>query len=283
MTSSPAAVVDPKSSKDKATYRDQEDFEQALTRHLDWFAEHERIVRFWWRDDDAVSPTPQLDELIGFSERFTIPLSLAVIPRFATEALAQRLADTHTVQVLHHGWQHKNYQDKSLGEKASEFGWRRTALEMEKELLEGKEVLQDLFAERFVPLFVPPWNRIAPRAVQLLQQQGDYGLSAFTWINHCRLPRLQSHVDIIKWKKNKRFIGWDAARKRLDLQLCRRQTNASEPIGLLTHHLDHGEGCSEFLEVFFKITSAHPAAAWLSSQELLEEAKRDFSLSSGQV
>lgn len=283
VTSSPALTVELNPTKDKATDRDQEIFEQALIQHLDWFAERGRTVRFWWRDDDAVSPTPELDELIDFSERFTIPLSLAVIPKFATKALAQRLADTHTVQVLHHGWQHKNYQDKSCGEKASEFGWRRTALEMEKELLEGKEVLQDLFAERFVPLFVPPWNRIAPRAVQLLQQQGDYGLSAFTWINHFRLPHLQSHVDIIKWKKNKRFIGWNAARKRLDLQLCRRQTNASEPIGLLTHHLDHGEGCSEFLEVFFKLTSVHPAALWLSSLELLEEAKRDFSQSSGLV
>ncbi|WP_208996521.1 polysaccharide deacetylase family protein [Pseudovibrio ascidiaceicola] len=262
---------------------DQEAFEQHLSQHLNWFEERGLTVKFWWRDDDAVSPTPALEELLAFSGRFGIPLSLAVIPKFATEALAQRLVTTQEVHIVHHGWQHKNYQMKSYGEKASEFGWRRTSKEMAKELAEGRVILQSLFGKDFVPLFVPPWNRIAPRAVQLLKQQGDYGLSAFTWINHFRLPRLQSHIDIIKWKKNKRFIGWDAAQKRLDLQLCRRRTNTSEPIGLLTHHLDHGEGCSEFLEVFFKLTSAHPAVKWLSSQDLLDEAKHDFTLATGQV
>ncbi len=258
-------------------------FEYHLTRHLNWFEERGLTVKFWWRDDDAVSTTPALEVLLEFSDQFCIPLSLAVIPEPATEALAQRLKKTLDVNVVHHGWQHKNYQRKSRGEKASEFGWRRTSKEMAKELAEGRKILQNLFGERFVPLFVPPWNRIAPHTVQLLKEQGDYGLSTFTWINHFRLPQIQSHIDIIKWKKNKGFIGWEAVHKRLELQLCRRRTNATEPIGLLTHHLDHGEGCSGFLAGFFKLTSAHPAVKWLSSRELLDEARRNFCLASGRV
>lgn len=283
MISSIAPVVEPVPETGHFAADGQGAFEHHLTQHLNWFEERGLIVKFWWRDDDAVSPTPALEELLAFSGQFSIPLTLAVIPKFATDALAQRLANTQDVHAVHHGWQHKNYQKKIYGEKASEFGWRRTSKEMAKELAEGRVILQNLFGERFVPLFVPPWNRIAPRAVQLLKQQGDYGLSAFTWINHFHLPRLQSHVDIIKWKKNKRFIGWEAARKRLDLQLCRRRTNVAEPIGLLTHHLDHGEGCSEFLEAFFKLTSAHPAVKWLNSRDLLDQAKRDFTLAAGQV
>ena len=282
MISSSASVIESTPATGKFTSNSQQVFDDHLIQHLDWFAARGLTVKFWWRDDDAVSPTPALEELLDFSDRFSIPLSLAVIPKFATEALAQRLETTQDVYAVHHGWQHKNYQRKSCGEKASEFGWRRSSQEMAKELAEGRLILQKMFGERFVPLFVPPWNRIAPRAVQLLNEQGDYGLSAFTWISHFRLPHLQSHIDIIKWKKNKRFIGWDAARKRLDLQLCRRRTTANEPIGLLTHHLDHGEGCSEFLEAFFKLTSAHPAVKWPSCRDLLEDAKRDFTLTAGQ-
>ncbi len=283
MTSNSELVVAPVSEYNLPPHTNQKHFEELLVQHLDWFAERGRQVRFWWRDDDAISSTPALETLLNFSQDFGIPLSLSVIPKYVKDALAQRLETTSAVHVLHHGWQHKNYQDKSREEKSSEFGWRRSAQDFTEELIEGKQILQNLFGPRFVPLFVPPWNRVAPPAVRLLQQQGGYGLSAFTWINHFRMPHLQSHVDIIEWKRDKRFIGWERARKRLDLQLCRRRANSIDPIGLLTHHLDHGEDCTEFLEAFFKLTSSHPAAQWLSSKELLDEAKRNFNQASGLV
>ncbi len=283
MTSNSGSVAAPAPEPHLLHTINQQHFEDHVAQHLDWFAERNLQVRFWWRDDDAVSRTPTLEELLSFSEEFGVPLSLAVIPKFATKSLAQRLEITQDVHVLHHGWQHKNYQDKSREEKSSEFGWRRSAQEIEKELIEGKESLLNLFGQRFVPLFVPPWNRIAPHAVHLLQQQGGYGLSAFTWINHFRMPHIQCHMDIIDWKEGKRFIGWEAACKKLDLQLCRRRVNSNEPIGLLTHHLDHGDGCADFLEVLFKLTSDHPAVQWLSSKELLDEARMNFNQASGLV
>ncbi|SDQ89856.1 polysaccharide deacetylase family protein [Pseudovibrio sp. Tun.PSC04-5.I4] len=252
------------------------EFEGVLNDHLNWFNERQQTISFWWRDDDAIEPSPELEELLGFSAEFSVPLSLAVIPKFATAALAQRLENMSLINILQHGWQHKNYQSKALGEKASEFGRRRAIQEIEKELANGQAILQELFGNQFIPLFVPPWNRIAPETIPLLRELGPYGLSTFTWISSFHLPQVQSHLDIIKWKKNKRFIGWDAAARRLDLQLCRRRTNPCEPIGLLTHHLDHGEGCSEFLEVFFSLTTTHPAAQWLSSGALLEQEWNRF-------
>ncbi|WP_189434894.1 polysaccharide deacetylase family protein [Pseudovibrio japonicus] len=280
VTSNSELVVAPVSDQSLHSTTSRQHFEEQLISHLNWFHERGRQVRFWWRDDDAVAPTPALETLLNLSEEFGIPLSLSVIPKYAEEELARRLKSTSAVHVLHHGWQHKNYQDKSREEKSSEFGWRRSAQDLTRELVEGKQTLQELFGSRFVPLFVPPWNRIAPPAVHLLQQQGGYGLSAFTWMNHFRMPHVQSHVDIIEWRKDKHFIGWDCARKRLDLELCRRRTNSTDPIGLLSHHLDHGNGCSNFLEVFFKLTSDHPAVRWLSSKELLNEARKNFNQAS---
>ena len=48
---------------------------------------------FWWRDDDAVEPTPALAQLADLSRAVAVPVHLAVVPKFATEALAGTLDD----------------------------------------------------------------------------------------------------------------------------------------------------------------------------------------------
>ena len=35
-------------------------------------------VQFWLRDDDAVEPTPKLDQLLALADRFAVPLTLAL-------------------------------------------------------------------------------------------------------------------------------------------------------------------------------------------------------------
>jgi hypothetical protein len=42
---------------------------------------------------------------------------------------------------------------------------------------------------------------------------------------------------------------------------------AGEPLGLLTHHLDHDAGLWAFLGDFFRATAAHPAARWIKVEE----------------
>ena len=237
-------------------------FRQELTHHLDWFAERDRKVRFWWRDDDAIEPTPALDRMLDLANRHEVDLALAVIPKTATEALADRLSGEPHALVLQHGWQHKNFQRKDLGEKAAELGSRRDPAELMAELASGKKRLETLFGDRFIAAMVPPWNRIAPGIRRRLPEIGLSGLSTFTWYHFPQEGQVQSHVDILKWKKQVRFIGWESARLRFDLQLTRRQNTGLEPIGLLTHHLAHDEGCFEFLEVFLEIAAHHDGADW---------------------
>jgi hypothetical protein len=120
-------------------------FRDELTRHLDWFAERGRKVRFWWRDDDAIEPTPALDRMLELANRHDVDIALAVIPKTATEALAERLADEPHALVLQHGWQHQNFQRKDLGEKAAELGTRRDPAELMTQLAEGRRRLDILF------------------------------------------------------------------------------------------------------------------------------------------
>ncbi|KZM47528.1 polysaccharide deacetylase family protein [Labrenzia sp. OB1] len=242
--------------------QDLQRFRDELTAHLDWFANRNRKVRFWWRDDDAVEPTPALERMLDLAGRHGVDIALAVIPKDATRALADRLCDEPHAHVLQHGWQHKNFQRKDLGEKAAELGSRRDPQELMGQLAEGKARLEDLFGDKLIAAMVPPWNRIDAEISRRLPEIGLPGLSTFTWHNFPRAHQVQSHVDIIKWKKQVRFIGWESARLRFDLQLARRRNTGREPLGLLTHHLAHDEGCFEFLEEFLAIAAHHEGAEW---------------------
>jgi peptidoglycan/xylan/chitin deacetylase (PgdA/CDA1 family) len=241
---------------------DLQRFKDELTSHLDWFAERGRKVRFWWRDDDAVEPTALLDRMLTIANKHDVDIALAVIPKEATEALADRLADEPHAWVLQHGWQHKNFQLKEKREKAAELGSRRDPEELMAQLADGKARLDTLFGSKFIPAMVPPWNRIDPEISRRLPDIGLPGLSTFTWHNFPRDHQIQSHIDILKWKKQVRFIGWESARLRFDLQLTRRRNIRNEPLGLLTHHLAHDEGCFDFLEEFLSIAAHHEGAEW---------------------
>src|ERR1700719_1993990 len=60
----------------------------------------------WWRDDDAVTLTPQLEELLELADE--VPIAMAVIPALARPELATALYGLARVAVLQHGWQHRN-------------------------------------------------------------------------------------------------------------------------------------------------------------------------------
>jgi hypothetical protein len=78
-----------------------------------------------------------------------------------------------------------------------------------------------------------------------------------------------AHVDPLNWKE-RRFAGRDKALRGIIGELEARRTGATdpdEPLGLLTHHLDHDSAVWDFLEELLKATTAHPAARWLGARE----------------
>src|SRR6185503_10324812 len=94
-----------------------------------------RPQSFWWRDDDAETVTPALDRLLLLAGRHGLPLALAVVPKRATEDLANRLASEPNVGVLQHGWGHHNHAP--AGERKMELGDHRPLGEVVWELRTG--------------------------------------------------------------------------------------------------------------------------------------------------
>ena len=82
---------------------------KCLRHALDKFADDGRCVQFWWRDDDAVAATDQLDRLIEVANGFGVPFLLAVIPRSVEVTLVERVSDEASVRVGVHGYAHINH------------------------------------------------------------------------------------------------------------------------------------------------------------------------------
>ena len=222
---------------------------QAFEDEVARWQEAGRTADLWWRDDDAVDAGPALDRLIALHRQTGVPLSIAVVPAHATQALADRLADERGVDLLQHGYAHVNHGPP--GEKKVELGPHRPAMLVLGELGTGWLALERLFGGRALAVLVPPWNRIAPGLVPTLPEIGFRGLSTFG--SRRRRPlrgllEINTHVDLIDWKGRRGFVGEGTALGALVAALAQARTASQEPVGLLSHHLAMDGEAWDFLK-----------------------------------
>lgn len=244
-----------------------------LTRELDEWGEAGLNAAFWWRDDDAVTATAELERLLEIGREFDVPVGLAVIPANADGALAETVARFASVTVLQHGYAHQNYAPPT--EKKTELGRHRPAPVVVGELATGWAHLDRLFGGSAIPVMVPPWNRIAPHLVPMLPELRYYGVSTYG----CRkrqelvagLRQVNTHLDVIDWPRTRGFAGAEAVLELAvaHLRAKREKTaDADEPTGLLSHHLVHDEASWDFIGTFLDCTTKHAAAHWLGPARL---------------
>ncbi len=252
-------MTEPPKTGSKAA--EAETFRSQFLKRLDQFAAQGRTVSFWWRDDDAVAPTPALERMTLIAERYRVPLVLAVIPHDATEALARYVAQHPLLVPTQHGWAHADHADRDAGQKAAEFGANRPAGESLADLQRGFKRMRTLFGDHFVPVLTPPWNRISDEVIARRGEAGLTGLSLFG-PNADGPPLVNTHVDVIAWKKDRKFIGRARAYYLLVEELDRRLKGSAEPLGLLTHHLVHDRETWAFLEELLTDLVDHPSVEW---------------------
>jgi hypothetical protein len=242
---------------------------QDLRDEFDAWGETGRCATLWWRDDDAVAPTPALERLLDIAGEN--PLALAVIPARASSSLTAALATHHNVVVLQHGWSHRDHAE--AGCKKNEFPEGRALDEMVAELAAGRRRLAELFGAGALPVLVPPWNRISATLLPRLPALGFTGVSThlaragpMAWPG---LGQVNVHADLLEWP-TRRFLGEAAAIALLIGHLADRRNarvDADEPTGVLTHHLVHGADAEAFLARLIDCVATHPAARWVGAAE----------------
>ena len=174
------------------------------------------------------------------------------------------------MRIAQHGYAHINHAPRGQGLGAWELGLHREMATVLSELEEGHKRLVDAYAELFLPVVVPPWNRIDPKLFPALQANGYKAVSAFgtrPMVNLADgLLSVNSHVDPIRWKTGARFAGTQKTINSLVEHLKNRrlgETDESEITGYLTHHIDLDEEGWAFSQQLARCIKEHPGSAWV--------------------
>ncbi len=243
-----------------------------LVDELDRWGLAGRVADLWWRDDDAVTLTPQLDDLLQLADE--VPVALAVIPALACAELAIALHGRPLVAVMQHGWQHANHARHG---KKSEYPEGRSASAVAAEIGAGQARLKALFGQRALAALAPPWNRFAGEFLPLLCANGVAGISTMVSPSGAALPpglvAIDVHVDLVAWRGDRGFIGTEAALGGLVGHLREHRLSAAAsagPIGILTHHLIMDGPTAAFLDRLIPLVRGHEAARWANAAELLQ-------------
>ena len=244
-----------------------------LQHELDLWVDSGKTATFWWRDDDAVEETPQLRKLDAISREMEVPVSLAVIPAGLHDSLPQFLHQRDNFTAMQHGYSHRSYALRAA--KKIELGGDRSCDEIKAELVTGRRLLGAAFGEQFIPVLVPPWNRIESRIYSALASAGFSGISSI-WARETVYPvkgllQVNTHLDPVNWHQGRGFIGETNAIGQIHRHLCaRRQAggDVAEPTGILTHHLIQNDEVWAFCRTLFETLNRHPAAQWLNAREI---------------
>jgi hypothetical protein len=192
----------------------------------------------------------------------------------ATPALAQRLAREPLVDVIVHGLAHRNHAPP--GQLSSELGVGQSLLDRMAALAGAHDRLRRLFGAKVAPMLAPPWNRIGDDLVERLGEVGFKGLSTF---KRRRAPeaasgvlQVNTHIDPVFWRGHGGLH--DEAAMLDDLAILVRETAAQpelerEPIGVLTHHLEHDPWVWRFVEELLECLAAHRAVRFTRPSEFL--------------
>lgn len=244
---------------------------EPLDRELDRWRSAGLTLPIWWRDDDAIAPGSQLDRLEALAHTHDISVHLAVIPDGATQALAAKVQGSSQLIPMVHGWAHLNHTEQ--GAKKAEFGDNRPVSDMRTEAAEGLARLSELFAGQLAPVFVPPWNRIAPEMVGELAGLGYRALSTFTPrtkpLAAQGLVQINTHLDPIAWKAGRGLVQSEILIIQIARQLADRlegRADNDEPYGILTHHLVHDEDIWGFTDALLSRLIAGPTRRWTASE-----------------
>lgn len=226
-------------------------------------------LRFWLRDDDAISDTGPLRALGAWAERHETEILLAVVPEPAEASLTTALGEMPALRACLHGWAHKNHAPPD--QKKQELGDHRPTDLVCEELSRGWTRLLQFAADTALPVLVPPWNRMAAAVVDQLPELGLQGISvfaeAFTRDAPDTLKVRNCHLDIVDWRGTRGGRNHAGMIEEL-IGHVNSRAKAEQPIGVLTHHLVHDEAAWSFLGDLGKCVHDHPDARWAGPSEI---------------
>src|SRR3990170_2745168 len=127
-----------------------------LAEELDCWSRSTTPCSFWWRDDDLVRNTANLQRLQRTAATYGLEVLAAVIPGQADRRLGEETSSMRQLVFCQHGLQHLSHESDTA--EKSEFGPGRGLAAIRRDLETGFAICREIFGEQFFPVLVPPWN-----------------------------------------------------------------------------------------------------------------------------
>lgn len=193
-------------------------------------------VDFFFRDDDAGRADERLFALLDLFERHALPLDVAVIPRALTPALASELrvrvaAAPETLAFHQHGFAHHNHE---LEGRKCEFGTSRTRELQQRDIEEGRRLLEEAHGLNVSGIFTPPWNRCTAATGEALRACGFRLLSRDVTARPLGIDGLNELPVRVDWFAHRK--GVRLSLEELGASLAEAASSAASPVGVMLHH-----------------------------------------------
>jgi hypothetical protein len=228
-------------------------FEECLARHPG--------VAFWWRDDDVGVGSRRhpianwianrrLKKMLTLAQQYGIYSIFAAIPyKFSSRGKKQiNLIKKYNANVALHGIQHKN---NSCGSGASEFPDGLNVAENLTTILEYKKEFLNIFQDRFMPIFVPPWNTLSKDIEVVLLRNGLY-ISRSNDFHSIEYDAYNIDVDMIDW-----YTRGLRDEETILQEIIALVESGRKSIGLMGHHKVANGRAFLFFDNLFEIIARH--------------------------
>ncbi len=211
----------------------------------------------FFRADDIGAGGRAFEEMCRTFRAHNVPLAMAVVPAWISSARREQLFEAAPLDESlwgwhQHGWRHVNWQ--RIGKK-SEFGEQRPFDKQYRDILQGRKKMQEIFGDRFVEVFSPPWNRMSHTTLKTLQQLEFKGVSlAGPLPRGARTPstlkNLRIHIDLHTRKAKDPSEDFKDLLEELNSLQHKR-----EPAGIMVHHHRMTSFAFEFLDELLYLLS----------------------------
>lgn len=245
--------------------------EKLIDVELDQWVSAGKTAEFWWRDDDAITVTSNLNKLTDLAGRFEIPVLIATIPAFSDVHLADYINSNSLLSAAVHGYAHKDHS--ILGQKKTEITVNLPDRDIDavlNELTHSRQNIETLYGQTASKILVPPWNRIDDTVASRLSDMGFELVSTFSE-NFVKtgLLQLNCQLDLMHWKPVRIGKNLDEIFDELLVRLQQARLDNYAPIGILSHHLVHDENAWESCAVLMRIINKHSAIRVFSIEQFL--------------
>ena len=228
----------------------------------------------FFRADDIGAGGRAFQALCRLFRYHHIPLALAVVPAWLTGTRADQLfAAAPLKEPLwgwhQHGWRHINSQP--AGEK-SEFGEQRPAEKQWHDICLGLKKMTQIFGERLVPVFTPPWNRLPLATLKILQELDFKAVSMTRPFPSSLRPGIGLRNLRIQLDLHTRKAKDGRADFLMLLDELSHVVTKKEPVGIMLHHQRMTLFAFEFLNELLHLFKHKVRARFSSFADLLEDA-----------